>query len=66
MNSSRLPEVSLNVAETVRPRALQGQQAGDGVGGDIGMLAGEAGEEDQEGVALSEGQEGGAVVAEVH
>ena len=43
-----------------------GQQAGDGVGGDIGMLAGEAGEEDQARVALSEGQEGGAVVAGVH
>ena len=47
-------------------RGEGGQQAGDGVGGDIGMLAGEAGEEDQAGVALSEGQEGGAVVAGVH
>ena len=43
-----------------------GQQAGDGVGGDVGMLAGEAGEEHQAGVALRESQERGAVVAEVH
>ena len=47
-------------------RGEGGQQAGDGVGGDVGMLAGEAGEEDQAGVALNEGQEGGAVVAEEH
>ena len=40
-------------------RGEGGQQAGDGVGGDVGSLAGEAGEEDQAGVALSEGQEGG-------
>ena len=44
----------------------RGASAGDGVGGDVGMLAGEAGEEHQAGVALTEGQERGAVVAEVH
>ena len=42
--------------EGLAPRRGEGgQQAGDGVGGDLGMFAGEAGEEDQAGVALSQG-----------